>query len=75
MLTLMNIADITPARIFVKERAAVRVDPVEQPATIVRKVAGGAMTRDTDLYTRAWSIYSRARNRRPDGLSITGSVR
>jgi hypothetical protein len=63
MLSL-NIADITPStRIFVKERRAVRIDPVDDKTTIVRKVAGGTMTRDTDLYTRALNIYSRARSR------------
>ncbi|MDM7923270.1 MAG: hypothetical protein QUS14_13300 [Pyrinomonadaceae bacterium] len=34
-------------------------------ASIRRKVSNGGRDRESELYTRAWAIYSRARVRRP----------
>ncbi len=41
------------------------------PSIVVRrKIAGGSERRDTDMYTRAWNIYSRAVTRQP--AAVTG---
>jgi hypothetical protein len=52
-----------------------RVEPAsERPSIIVRKIASGNERRDTDMYTRAWNIYSRAVTRQPAAVNGLGLV-
>jgi hypothetical protein len=46
--------------------------PTSDGSSIIvrRKIAGGSERRDTDMYTRAWNIYSRAVTRQP--AAVTG---
>ena len=66
MLTDLKLSPVAAATgtaaTMVKEAPAAQAT-VEAPA-IKRKLAGGDVSRENQLYTRAWAIYSRARNRR-----------
>lgn len=47
----------------------------DSPSIIVRrKIAAGNERRDTDMYTRAWNIYSRAVTRQPAAVNGLGLV-
>ena len=61
-LELSSGAATGTATTMVQEAPAAAVT-VEAPA-IKRKLAGSDVSRENQLYTRAWAIYSRARNRR-----------
>ena len=62
-LKLSSVAATTgTAATMVKEAPAAQ--STAEPTAIKRKLAGSDASRENQLYTRAWAIYSRARNRR-----------